>query len=340
MWIKDKGGFLPASLEDIPLDQQLVEELLEGWEIRKRNFGDRVFFHSPGFKHYEVDDFSVKGGPKFVDISITGKQCELMCDHCASKILWHMIPATTPHELMQVAQNLKEKGVEGLLISGGSNKDGVVELYPFLDTMARIKEDLQMLVTCHVGLVDEDLAKGLKEAKVDAVLIDIIGDDETIAQVYKLPHKTTADYDRSLYFLKKYQHHIVPHVIIGLHYGKIKGEYRAIDMISRYDPDALVLVVVMPYYGKARFQLLPPPSPEECAKVILYARKQIPTRPVVIGCARPAGPERVKLDVYALYAGVNGITFPAEGVVTYARQLGIEPVVSPNCCSTVFMLLN
>ncbi len=335
--ISNLGGAEAPPFEDLELDPELLEELQEGFRIRRDNFENTVYFHSPGFKHYEVEDFSIKTGPKFVDVSITGKNCDLMCDHCASKILWHMIPATTPEELWCVGVQLKAKGVDGLLISGGSNKDGVVELKPFLNIMKRLKEELSMFVSCHVGLVDEELSEGLKDARVDAVLLDIIGDDQTIAQVYKLPHKSVEDYEESLYLLKKYGHNIVPHVIIGLHYGEIRGEYRALDMIAKYDPSALVLVVVMPYYGKARFQLLPPPKPEESARVVLYARKALPKRPVVIGCARPAGPDRVKFDLYALHAGVNGITFPAEGIYTYAKSLGLKPVVSPNCCSTVFI---
>ncbi len=324
---------------EFDIDERIAERLREGLEIKLRNFGKEVYFHSPGFKHYEVEDFSVKSPPKFVDVSVTGRQCELMCDHCASKILWHMIPATTPEELWKVCKNLKAQGVTGILVSGGSDKDGFVPLSPFFDTMRSVKEELGMLVTCHVGLVDEDYVKGLKDAGVDAVLLDIIGDNETISQVYKLPHRTVEDYDMSLKLLKEAGLKIVPHVIIGLHYGKIKGEYYALDMIAKYDPDALVLVVVMPYYGKARFQLLPPPPVEESVEVVLHARKSMPKSPIMIGCARPAGAERVKFDVYSILAGVNGIAFPAEGVVTYSKSIGLEPVVSPSCCSTVFYAL-
>jgi uncharacterized radical SAM superfamily protein len=184
-----------------------------------------------------VEDFYISASPRFVDVSITGKNCELMCDHCASKILWHMIPATTPEELKRVGEELKAKGIEGILISGGSNKDGVVELYPFFEAIEYLKRELGLITTCHVGLVDKKLAKGLKEAGVDAVLMDVIGDDRTIAEVYKLPHKSVKDYEESLALLKEYNHKIVPHVIIGLHYGKVLGEYRAIDVISKFDPD-------------------------------------------------------------------------------------------------------
>ncbi len=324
---------------ELDLNEDLVSKLREGLNIKLKNFGRKVFFHSPGFKHYEVEDFSIKTFPRFVDISITGRQCELMCDHCASKILWHMIPATTPDELWRVCADLKEKGVTGILVSGGSDRNGYVPLQPFFETMKSIKRELGMLVTCHVGLVDEEFAHGLKDAEVDAVLLDVIGDDETIASVYKLSNKKVEDYDLSLKLLKEVGLRIVPHVIIGLHYGKIRGEYRAIDTIAKYEPEALVLVVVMPYYGKASFQLVKPPSVEESMDVVLHARKSIPDSPIMIGCARPAGADRVRFDTYALLAGVNGIAFPAEGVVTYAKTLGLEPILSPSCCSTVFYAL-
>ncbi|MFN3813253.1 MAG: radical SAM protein [Aquificaceae bacterium] len=329
-----KGKVLSVGVE---LNHALLENLYEGLDIKKAHFGNTVHFYSPSFKYYEVEDFKVSSAPKFVDVSITGRGCELMCDHCASKILWHMIPATSPEELLRVGEELKEKGIDGLLISGGSNRDGVVELHPFLDTIRRLKEDMGLLVTCHVGLVDEGLANGLKEAKVDAVLIDVIGDNRTIAEVYKMSHKSVEDYKNSLRVLKECEHRIVPHVIIGLHYGRILGEKKAIDMIAEFEPDALVLVIIMPYYGKAKFQLLPPPKPEESAHVFLYARRRLPSKPIVLGCARPAGEDRIKTDIYALYAGLNGITFPAEGILTHAKEMGFEPIVSQNCCSTVYM---
>jgi len=321
---------------EVSLEEELLPSLLEGLKVKRENFGEEVFLFAPGFKHYETEDFPLIETPKFVDVSITGRNCELMCEHCASKILWHMIPATTPEELFEVARRLKEQGVEGILVSGGSDRNGFVPLRDFFPVMKRIKEELGLSVSCHVGLVDEEFAEGLAEAQVEAVLLDVIGDDETIREVYHLPHKSVEDYERSLYLLKSAGLRIVPHIVIGLHFGRIKGEKKAIEMIARHQPDALVLVVIMPYYGKARFQLLPPPSAEEVAPLFLYARKLLPKTPVVLGCARPAGEERKKIDAYALLAGLNGIAFPAEGIVNFAREAGMRPVVSPNCCSTVY----
>ncbi|MCS7307657.1 MAG: radical SAM protein, partial [Aquificaceae bacterium] len=66
------GGVAHPFLEEVELDRELLQELEEGFRIRLQNFGRDILFHSPGFKHYEVEDFSIKTGPKFVDVSITG----------------------------------------------------------------------------------------------------------------------------------------------------------------------------------------------------------------------------------------------------------------------------
>ena len=43
---------------------------------------------------------------------------------------------------------------------------------------------------------------------------------------------------------------VVPHIVIGLHYGRILGEARALDIVARHRVHSLVLVVVMPFYAK------------------------------------------------------------------------------------------
>jgi hypothetical protein len=41
--------------------------------------------------------------------------------------------------------------------------------------MRRIKEELGLKILVHTGLVDDELAKGLSWARIDAAMIDIIG---------------------------------------------------------------------------------------------------------------------------------------------------------------------
>ena len=54
----------------------------------------------------------------------------------------------------------------------------------------------------------------------------------------------------------------VPHIVAGLHYGTIRGEYEALDLIGRYNPAALVIVVITPLAGTPMANVTPP-SPIE-----------------------------------------------------------------------------
>jgi biotin synthase-related radical SAM superfamily protein len=41
----------------------------------------------------------------------------------------------------------------------------------------------------------------------------------------------------------------VPHIVLGLHYGRFLGEHRALEMLTRYPVSTIVLVVLMPLAG-------------------------------------------------------------------------------------------
>jgi uncharacterized radical SAM superfamily protein len=76
-----------------------------------------------------------------------------------------------------------------------------------------------------------------------------------------------------------------------------------------------------------------PPGLDDVAAIMALARVMLPAVPVMLGCARPPGPYRAGTDRLALEAGLNGIAFPAEGTVSLARGMGLEPVFSRECCS-------
>ena len=66
----------------------------------------------------------------FITVSVTGQKCQLMCKHCQARFLKHMEPAETPEKLWALAVEKKPKG---MLISGGSDKNGAVPILPYLD---------------------------------------------------------------------------------------------------------------------------------------------------------------------------------------------------------------
>jgi hypothetical protein len=52
----------------------------------------------------------------------------------------------------------------------------------------------------------------------------------------------------------------------------------------------------------------------------------------MLGCARPLGEAKAEIDRAAIDAGLNGIAYPAEGIVSYARTRGLEPAFLNACC--------
>jgi uncharacterized radical SAM superfamily protein len=242
-----------------------------------------------------------------------------------------MYPAVTPGKLFELCSQLRQKGALGCLISGGCSSDGSVPISKFAETIGQIKRELDLTVFVHTGVIDLHTAKTLKKAGVDAALIDIIGSDETIKEIYKL-RATVRDYEDSLNTLHETGIPFVPHVIVGLHYGKLKGELHALEIISRYAPSALVIIAFMPIHG-TEMQQVEPPKPLDIVKVTAAARVMFPRTPLVLGCMRPKGKHRRKTDVLAIKAGVDAIAFPSEEAIEFAEAQGYKVGFSSLCCS-------
>jgi uncharacterized radical SAM superfamily protein len=233
-----------------------------------------------------------------------------------------------------VCTEIKRKGGIGCLISGGCLPDGSVPLDKFINAIAEVKKKLGLTVVVHTGVIGLDIAKKLKEAMVDAALIDIIGSDETIKEIYQL-NVHVSDFDKSLSALHQSGIPLVPHVLVGLHYGKLVGEFKALQMISKYSPSAVIVIALMPIHGTT-MQHETPPSPQDIAKVLVAARFMLPTTPLVLGCMRPKGKHMEETDMLAVNAGVNAMAFPSERALHLAESMGLETVFSSLCCSQVF----
>jgi uncharacterized radical SAM superfamily protein len=297
----------------------------------------KIRFYAPSFAYYNTSHY--RSSPThFPTISVTGKSCTLNCKHCGGKVLETMHPADTPEKLFELCTVLKQKGALGCLVSGGCLPDGCVPLKQFISALARIKRDLGLTVFVHTGIVDTETAEQLKSAGVDAALIDIIGSDETIHEIYNL-NTTVKDYDDSLKALQKAGLEFVPHVIVGLHHGKLKGELNALNMIASYKPSAIVIITFMPIHGTVMAKTKPL-APTEIARVTATARVIFPETPLVLGCMRPKGKHRAETDVLALKAGVNGIAFPSEEAIRQAENEGYRVAFSPFCCAEIYKDIN
>ena len=264
---------------------------------------------------------------------MTGEACALKCKHCNGLVLRGMVKVENPKKLFEVCEKFASKGYVGCLISGGCNKRGEVPLKPFINTIAKIKRELDMTVFVHTGLIDENLAFRLAEAEVDEALIDIIGSNKTIKEVYNL-NATVEDYRHSLEALTSAGIPIVPHVIVGLHYGRLLGEINALKIISDFRPEALVIIALIPLKG-TEMENVKPPEPEEIIRVICEARKLMPDTLISLGCMRPKGAHRSRTDKLAVKCGVNAMAFPTIEAIRTAEELNLKVYYSSFCCSQI-----
>jgi hypothetical protein len=316
-------------LDGVEFDEDLVARL--------ENTADRAVsrplrFSTPTFREFSSSEMQGCSKNSFPAFSITAGGCALMCDHCQAKILEPMIPATSPEMLDRKVRDLIAlQDLKGFLLSGGSNKRNEVPYERFLPVVERLKRDFPGLkIAIHTALMDEARARRMAAAGVDTAMMDVIGAEETICEVYHL-NRPVADFEATLAALCATDMEIVPHIVIGLHYGRIVGEANALEIVNRHPVHALVLVVVMPFYAKAGTFLAP--AAHDVGRIFLEARWRVPDRQVLLGCARPAGLHKRATDAYAVMAGLDGIAFPADGTAAVARAIGRPFHQEHACCS-------
>jgi uncharacterized radical SAM superfamily protein len=317
-------------LEDAPLDASLLAEC----ERRQSLVVSRnIRFSTPTFKEYSGCDVEGCSRNAFPAFSVTAAGCALMCDHCQAKILDPMIPATSPEMLDRKVRDLvAAQDLRGFLLSGGSNRRNEIRYERFYPVIEGLKRDFPYLkIAIHSALLNEARARAMQAAGVDTAMMDVIGAEETIRDVYHLA-RAVDDFEATLAALTATSMDVVPHIVIGLHYGRILGEDRALDIVSRYPIRSLVLVVVMPFYAKPG--TFATPRAEDVGAIFLEARSRIADREVLLGCARPPGMHRRVTDAYAVAAGLDGIAFPADGTLAVAHALG-RPVVQEHACCSI-----
>ena len=309
----------------------LLDAPTDAFRVRQQHFPDEINFHAPGLKRYRTSAFVQQNPRAWLPISVTGGACALQCDHCAAKVLQPMISVDPQQNLFELCRELQAGGTKGVLVSGGSSRTGSVPLLKHVEHLRRVKDELGMKVICHTGLVTEETAAGLAWAGIDGAMIDIMGAEATIRDVYHLD-ATVDDFEQSLERLTRHRLIVLPHIVMGLHYGQFLGERTALDIILRYPVSALILVILTPVIGTP-MEGLTPPSVGESVDFFRTARLAMPTTPVMLGCARPLGQMKLALDRAAVDAGLNGIAYPAEGIVEYAIERGLEPKFYEYCCS-------
>lgn len=319
------------ALEDGEFDEALVEQMERASTAARGGMRERpIRFSTPTFKEYATSEMKGCSKNSFPAFSVTAGACALDCDHCQARILEPMIPATTPDMLDRKVRDLVLlQDLQGFLLSGGSNRRNEIKYEKYLPVIEKLKRDFPYLkVAIHSALLDEPRARSMESAGVDTAMMDVIGASETIRDVYHLD-RPVEDFERTLAALCSTRMEIVPHIVIGLHYGRLLGEANALDICARHGIHSLVLVVVMPFYTRG----FATPATADVGRIFLEARQRLSEKQVLLGCARPAGMHKRVTDAYAVMAGLDGIAFPADGAVALCEAIRRPYEQSHACCS-------
>lgn len=239
------------------------------------------------------------------------KECALSCPHCNRHYIENM--------------SFKETGdTRSCLLSGGCDADGKVPLLEYLDEIKRLKERYR--VAAHTGLMFEEDIKVLSPF-IDAVSFNFIGDDETIKEVYGLD-KTVSDFLDSYKAIAKHVT-VFPHITIGLHKGEIRGEHNALELLRPLKPEAVVFNIFVPT-KETEYEMFSPPPLSEVEKIFKEA-EGIGMRSY-LGCMRPRGDYRAKVDELALDYGFRRIVMPHQSAVKSAEKKGYGINRREECC--------
>jgi uncharacterized radical SAM superfamily protein len=274
-------------------------------KITRENFGNTLKIYNPT--------------NRFPAISITGSECALECEHCNKKYLKGMKKLVNNNNLEQFLMHLSKNNGVGALISGGSSEDGSVPLLEFLDTIKKVKQETNLIINTHTGLLNQETAKKLADANVDIVSFDINMDEEVVQDIYHLDIELS-EYKRAIDLLKKYELNIVPHICVGLHYGKLNKELNSIRFIKEagINPSLIVIIILIPpKNSKIKFDT---PKPEDIAKIIAILRFSFPKTEISLGCMRPRGNIKIEVERCAIKAGITRIEIPSKDTLKWLKN--------------------
>lgn len=302
--------------------------------IREKYLKKPLIFSVPGSKVY-ISSYYRNRSKSFLNISVTGDCCSLLCKHCRGLLLKSMHAAQTSEKLVRLVDRSSKKGLEGILISGGFDKEGRLCLDDVMPGIKKIKaEHPGIKVMVHTGFVDDDAALGLKEASVDGVLTNLIGSSQAISNIYNLENIGPSHFYRSIETLKKHGLKVSPHIIMGIDEGSLDHEFAAVEKAISLGADSLVFVVIKRVSKKLAF-LPAPVGQQEIIELIGYAKKLSPGLPISLGCAKPAGQKTASLEKSLIGMGIDSIAFPSEKAIGYAEDNSLAYEFVEKCCAVL-----
>jgi uncharacterized radical SAM superfamily protein len=277
----------------------------------------------------EVEElFLYHPGKSFPAISVTGDVCQLQCDHCRAHYLKGMRSIGSADGLIRLAKELEADGAEGMLVSGGCDKNGKIPLRPFLPALGRIKLETSLKINLHTGLVGDEEASLIAAAGADCISFDLVQDPEVICERLHLSSGPEAYVDTLTALFSSGVKRVVPHLLVGLSGEEEKFELGAIEIASQHPIAGMVILALMPTRGTPMESALPPS--DQHVLDILERAIGVLDAPVMLGCMRLRG--NWELETKAIEIGVRGIAMPSSRTEAWAKARGYKVTKRPSCC--------
>lgn len=226
---------------------------------------------------------------------------------------------------------LYDRGVRGILLSGGFTKEGALPLAEYVPVLKRFKSARpNFVMSVHPGLLnDMNVISELKNS------IDVVDFEFNLNQNYLLLRNLPFKPKIYIETLDKYLEtglYVVPHITLdypGFSEGTLVNELKA---LSDRDIDAVTILIFIPVIS-TRFSDYNI-NTKEVIKHISLVRKHFDGR-IYLGCMRPASVKRL-VDVYAVKEGI------AERVANPYHRLAKSANVEmyDACCSLPERLLH
>ncbi len=192
-----------------------------------------------------------------------------------------MLPAISPDDLVRIGRQLRKKGVEGILISGGLGSDGKLPVRPFVPAIRELKR-MGFFISVHTGVVGGEEARLLAAAQVDLADYELILDETAIETAKSLP-LSPDDFVRGMELLIESSVEVVPHITVGLPGSGERWFAEASDLIKELGIRRSVVLVFIPTPGTP-FEDLEPPSLNRVVEVVHTLGR---ASKVSLGCMRP-----------------------------------------------------
>ncbi len=294
--------------------EELKEYMIKARKLSWKYFGEELIAYYPG--------------KSFPSISLTGNHCAQNCLYCDKYYLKNMKAVSTPNDLLHFALELEKNNGKGMLISGGYNEESIVPFEPYLGIIAKIKQETNLKINIHPGLINKKQAQKLVKVGIDSVSFDLITDDEVITEIVQ-NGKTGNDYKKSYEIMIKAGLNVVPHICLGLFYGSEKGNLKTLEYILQQKPKLVVFLGFIPTKGTpmANSDTI---HPNFLAKVLTYTRLNNPEIEQSLGCMRV---RKYEYERNAILAGINRIAVPKNKALDYAQtEFKLKIRKEEKCC--------